>query len=351
MASLASAAAIVAAVLSVPDAVSAHGGPTDDETSSNYRTRVTLIDPEVAGVSVRAIDAGSRLELANRGAVTVIVRGYEGEPYLRVGPDGVFENRRSAATYLNTDRYGAVDVPTIVDPDAEPEWRQVSTGRTARWHDHRTHWMSTVAPPAVLADDSREYVIFDPWVVPLRVGDTTAEIRGDLTWVPPPNSRLWWTVTAAALATGVVAMLRVRSPWLRASALWLVAAVDLAATIGFVSASVGTGFFRASQFLYPALVAVAAARISVHAVRGATGPLLAAGLAALLALGMSGASRLDGFSRSQISTTLPGTLDRMLTVGVLAIGGALLVDFVVGLARRPPTRTVPDTANTPEFVR
>jgi hypothetical protein len=56
---------------------------------------------------------------------------------------------------------------------------------------------------------------------------------------------------------------------------------------------------------------------------------------------MSGASRLDGFSNSQVATSLSGTLDRSLTVGVLAIGAVLLVDFVLGLVR---------TDLTPELV-
>ena len=342
---------VVSGVLSVQDDAAAHGGPTDEETSSNYRTTVTLIEPDVEGVSARVIDAGSRLELTNRTDARVIVHGYQGEPYLRIGPDGVFENRRSAATYLNTTRDGAADIPDLVDPQAAPEWRQVSTGTTARWHDHRAHWMSPLPPPAVRADGTREFVIFDPWVVPLRVGEVTAELRGDLTWVPPPSSRRWWTVTTALFASALFVMVRVRSPWVRASALAIAAGADLVATIGFVSPSVESVFFRSSQVLYPALLALAAARVAMRALRKNPGPHLAAGLAAVLALGMSGASRLDAFSRSQIATALPGTLDRMLTATIMAIGAALLVDFVMGLLRRPIRAGSAETANPPELVR
>jgi len=49
----------------------------------------------VAGLRIEAIDAGARLRLRNATGQEVVVLGYAGEPYLRVGPAGVFENRRS----------------------------------------------------------------------------------------------------------------------------------------------------------------------------------------------------------------------------------------------------------------
>src|SRR5215211_273095 len=74
---------------------------------SNYETRVLGISPPVVGVTIRAVDLGNRLELRNMSQHDVTVLGYESEPYLRVGPRGVFENQRSPAVYLNRDRYGS----------------------------------------------------------------------------------------------------------------------------------------------------------------------------------------------------------------------------------------------------
>jgi hypothetical protein len=136
-------------------------------------------------------------------------------------------------------------------------------------------------------------------------------------------------------------MLRVSSTWARVIALGAMAVVDLVATIGVVASSVEPTFHRSSQFLYAALMAAAAAQVASRARHQRPGPHLAAGLAAVLALGMSGASRLDGFSNSQVATSLSGTLDRSLTVAVLAIGAVLLADFVLGLVR---------TDLTPELV-
>ena len=69
----------------------------------------------------------------------------------RIGPDGVWRNANSAATYINLDRFARVDVPDKAEGGAEPDWVQVSTEPTYVWHDHRTHWMSENQLPPVVA--------------------------------------------------------------------------------------------------------------------------------------------------------------------------------------------------------
>lgn len=320
-------------LVATADPAAGHGGGSDEGTSSNYRTRITSVVPALPDVTVRVIDTGSRLELTYRGTGMAVVVGYQGEPYLRVGPDGVFENARSPAAYLNRERNAQVDVPDNADPAAPPEWRRVSTDATARWHDHRSHWMSNEPPPAVQSDRDVELVIFDRWVVPVAVDGHPVEIAGDLTWVPPPSRATWWLFTLGLSSLAVVAFRRWRWGWIHVGALVAAAGADLIATIGVVMASVESVFLRASQFLYAALIAVAAIRVTLRTIRGAAGPHLAAALAGLLSFGMSGASRLDGFSNSQIPSVLHPTMDRALTGVSVALGAALLIDFVVGLRR------------------
>jgi hypothetical protein len=112
---------------------------------TNYETRVLSVRPAVAGITVRAADLGDRLEVENRTDHDIVVLGYEDEPYLRVGPDGVSENRRSPSTYVNRTRRGNSPVPDSADSDARPEWRRVSDEPVARWHDHRAHDSCRVA--------------------------------------------------------------------------------------------------------------------------------------------------------------------------------------------------------------
>jgi len=188
----------------------AHGGDAPDGT--NYRTRVSEVTPALPGVTVRTIEAGARLELANHSGKTVEVLGYDGEPYLEVRPDGVYENVRSPATYLNVTLTGGAGVPADADPAAPPSWRRVSGEPVARWHDHRAHWMTAAKPPQVTADPGREQRIRD-WTVPLRVDLSTAEVRGTLDWIPPPLPALWWAgAVLGAAAIGALGLISTRSP-------------------------------------------------------------------------------------------------------------------------------------------
>ena len=140
--------------------------------STNYLTTLDGLAPETAGISVAVLEKGSRIEVTNTNEDDVVVLGYEGEPYLRIGPDGVFENQRSPATYLNRDRSGSDSGGAEVDAEAEPDWEQISAGRTARWHDHRIHWMAPSRAPQTGADGAVD--LGGPeggWTVDLLVDD------------------------------------------------------------------------------------------------------------------------------------------------------------------------------------
>ncbi|MBM0240265.1 hypothetical protein JNW88_29915 [Micromonospora sp. ATA32] len=76
----------LAAALAFAAPAAAHGA--DAPGRHEYRTEVTGVTPARPGLTVRAVEAGARLELVNRTGRNVEVIGYSGEPYLRVGPDG-----------------------------------------------------------------------------------------------------------------------------------------------------------------------------------------------------------------------------------------------------------------------
>ena len=76
-----------------------------EAAGSDYDGRVLSVTPDIPGVSVRILQFGDELELVNRSDTEVAVPGYDDEPYLRIGPDGVWRNARSPATYINLDRY------------------------------------------------------------------------------------------------------------------------------------------------------------------------------------------------------------------------------------------------------
>jgi hypothetical protein len=98
--------ALVAVVLVAPP-VGAH--PLGGVEPSNYRARVLAVRPPVPGLRVEVVDAGTRLRLVN-GPRDVVVLGYQFEPWLRVGPRGVFENSRSP-TLQTAGAWGAAQAP------------------------------------------------------------------------------------------------------------------------------------------------------------------------------------------------------------------------------------------------
>lgn len=171
--------ALLALAAPAPQAL-AHGG-----ASVNYLSTIRSA-PEAPGVSVAVRDRDDRLEVRNRGRSTVVVYGYDREPYARLLPGGrVQVNQRSPALYLNEDRYAQADVPGRASAKARPRWKTVNATGTFEWHDHRIHYMAKERP-AKVTDPDRRTKVFD-WRVPLRVDGRPAAVAGDLYWVPRPG--------------------------------------------------------------------------------------------------------------------------------------------------------------------
>ncbi len=180
-----------AACASVADSTSAtpttsieSQNPINDQGSSyEYRSNITAITPSVPGLSVEVLEFADRLLLRNHTGKTVTIYGYEGEPYARVLANGIAEqNVRAPATYLNTNFYADVVVPSIASAGAPPKWEVVDRTGQFEWHDHRIHWMSPV-PPATVKNKGKRTLIFD-WRVPIMVGTTKGAIDGQLFWTP-----------------------------------------------------------------------------------------------------------------------------------------------------------------------
>jgi hypothetical protein len=150
----------------------------------NYRSTITKITPPQPGLELEVLGFDQNLLLINKTGKTVLVRGYELEPYARILADGtVQENVNSPATYLNSDRYGTATVPPGAGADEPPKWKTLNrTGRLI-WHDHRMHWMgSDSGAPPMVKDPSKQAKVFD-YEVPLNVGGAPVKVAGTLVWV------------------------------------------------------------------------------------------------------------------------------------------------------------------------
>ncbi|MCU1457308.1 MAG: hypothetical protein JWL73_1400 [Actinomycetia bacterium] len=332
-------AALVGAtsVVAIPTAASAHG--VGGLQPSNYRTDVQKVTPRDPQVTVKAVDLGNRLELTNDGRTDVTVIGYQKEPYLRVGPDGVFENTKSPAVWLNrATKPSAGALPDRYDASAAPQWKRISTGHTARWHDHRAHWMGTSDPAIVTNSPGSRHVVIPHWSIGLRVGNRSGAISGDVLWVPGPAPWPWFGA-AAVLAVALVLVSRTRF-WRAAlvvalSVLLVAEALHVGGTWG---GSTAAGWSKSVQDIYSVAGWVITALALVFLLRrddpyDATPAVLIAAVFVFLAGGLTDVTEL---TRSQIPSTLPEWLSRATTTIALGLGFGVLVAAALRLRRPAP---------------
>jgi hypothetical protein len=324
----------VLAVLAVAGPASAHVG--GGAAGSDFDGRVLSVRPELPGVTVRVLQFGDELELVNGTATEMLVPGYDDEPYLRIGPDGVWRNARSPATYINLDRFGRTTLPEEADAHAEPRWEQVSTEPAYVWHDHRTHWMTPgLLPPQVAADPTRGHRVFE-WTVPMRYGDTAVAVTGELTWSPPPSPWVVWplSLVPALLAVGAGLFARTARP------LGVLMLVGSGATLWHALATPQPAVSLSSHAgaivsaLLPALTAVLVAALGFRASRrgrGAMAGLLAVVLGWLLLV--VGLPDVDVLWSAHVLSSGPQLLGRLAVAVLVALGAGLVVGGVIAVRR------------------
>jgi hypothetical protein len=202
-------ALLAAVALAYPAATTAHRGTG----GRGYVSTFSGIQPNVLGVSVNVLGGDDRLRVSNYSGKTLVIVGYEGEPYLRFGDGGVFVNTRSPATYLNRFRYPPALATGRADASAKPSWRRVARGVTFEWHDHRIHWAARQPPKAVAVDPDHMHLLRN-WRVPGRADGKPVAITGFLGYVPPPGVRggdgaRSWLVPVGVAVGGIAAAVSV----------------------------------------------------------------------------------------------------------------------------------------------
>jgi hypothetical protein len=298
---------------------------------SDYRSQVTGIVPDVEGVGAEIRGGDAFLEVSVEDGRTVIVEGYQGEPYLRFLPDGTVErNRLSTATYLNDDRRGAeVVIPPEAqeaDADTPPEWEEVGDGGTYAWHDHRVHWMQDASPGVGRGEQVGG--AYDPWRVPIVVDGAPAEIQGTLTYEPSPSPLP--SLAIAVLSGAAVAV------YLKGGLRWpsavLAAVAALALVVGrseFSSTPAGGG--NPLLWVLPAVALVAALGAVALAKRLAGVTLALVSVATLFGWALF---RIQSLRKPVRPSDLPAPLDRAsvaLAAGV-SVGVAYLAVAAAGRA-------------------
>ena len=345
---LTTAALIVAGVIATTAAPAyAHG--VGGVQPRNYETKLLRVSPRVHGVELTVVDLGDGLRLTNDTPHDATVLGYDREPYLRVGPRGVFENTRSPATYLNRSRIPTSKPPSRADSSAPPVWRKVSSSTTTTWHDHRAHFMGSEDPPSVQRDPSSRHVI-DHWTVELRTQGRTLRASGELVWIPPPSP--WpYVALAIVLASGVVLLTRTRF-WriVLTAALALLVSSDLAHVVGLWSATTATTGSKLGESAY-SIVGVALGMVALVWIwrRGAESAMPLVLIAAIFLFVAGGLADVSTLGHSLVPTTFPTVVARLLVTVNLGLGAGLAV--AAGLRLRQPLRAPPRAPTVSEPAR
>jgi hypothetical protein len=138
------------------------------------------VRPATDALEVRVLDGPiPAIFVRNRTGLLLEVPGGRGEPYLRIGPQGVEANRRSPTYWLAEDR-GQSAAPADADSKAPPEWIPLSPHPTHAWLEHRARLASR--QPAAALGDRRRVVL--RWTTPMSLGGAPLEIDGRVEWIP-----------------------------------------------------------------------------------------------------------------------------------------------------------------------
>jgi hypothetical protein len=313
---------------------------------TNYRTTFTAVTPALPGLDVRILEAGDKIEVTNRTGQEVVVLGYSQEPYLRIGPAGVYRNERSPTTYQNrfSTPQQSGQVPPGLDRSTAPEWRRIGPGPATAWHDHRSY--RNEPTPEVQRAPGRRHVVVPNWQIPIRQGSRTFIIGGSITWVPGPSP--WpWALAAVGLCAAVLLACRTRY-WREALVAATAVAVlaDAAHTVGSWLASTASAAVKTYGMTVSAAAwvvgAMAVVRLLGRRNQAARTYLLLAAVFLLLAGGVLDLSTL---ARSQLPSALGPTATRAVVTLVLGLGTAMAVVALRGLPRSARSR--PRSARSP----
>lgn len=281
--------------LAAPEAAGAH--IRSGVIAVDYRADVVATP---VGVTARILESDLAVRLTAGTAGTVVVLGYLGEPFIRIGEVGAAVSKTSP-----TARGAGV----------------VEHGRSVIWHDARVRGL----PPGV---ERRR------WTIPLVVDGRRSRLEGEVWRVDAPPVWPWIALGLPFLV--VAAFLLVVRPlhWVRVGAV----AFGLAAAVGMVVTGAGFAldsyasegkWVEAANELVFALVGL------LVIVRGKPDTrAIAGGALGLLGLGV-GLSKLPVFLHGVVLSVFPSDLARVVVALTIAAGAAAtclgLVIFTVAL--------------------
>ncbi|HEV2820759.1 MAG TPA: hypothetical protein VGW11_09655, partial [Solirubrobacteraceae bacterium] len=160
------------------------------ESSPQVRTEIERITPALPdGVEIDLTESiSTQLTVVNRTDTPLEVLDAQGEPFLRIGPDGVQADITSAAWYETNDPTGVGGLPERIaqrlEGDPEPRFATVASEPSWGWFDHRMHPEPVTSVPTEILRDGRREVTLADWEVTLRYGEQEITVDGRLFFQP-----------------------------------------------------------------------------------------------------------------------------------------------------------------------
>jgi hypothetical protein len=170
--------AVAAGAVVVPAApAAAHG------SDPSVRPVLDAVEPALPGVTVQlAQSVTAQMVVANPTPTTLSVLDGDGQPFLRIGPEGVLANRASPWWYLTNSPNGDATIPADAQPGAPPRWEQVAAEPAWGWFEHRLHPAPQGVPPDV--SRARRITTLARWSVPFDYGGQPVEASGRIVYEP-----------------------------------------------------------------------------------------------------------------------------------------------------------------------
>ena len=202
--------------------------------------------------------------------------------------------------------------------------------------------MGTDDPPAVARDPDTRRVI-DNFEIPMRVNGESVTAPGQIIYVPPPSP--WpWVVGAVVLAALIVLAARTRA-WrtVFVVVLALLTVTELVHVIGLWGASTASTGSKLGASLYSlAGIALGLLALGWMAKKGVESAVPIVLVATIFLFFAGGLADVTSLANSQVPSTLPGWMTRLLVSLTLGFGAGLAVACAFRL--RPSTASATPSA-------
>jgi hypothetical protein len=336
----------VVATLVLPGTAFAHVGEKAP-VATNFDARISGVQPSTSAVRAKVIDGDRQLWLEASPDATVFIPGAQGEPLLRFDSAGVFVNLHSLTA--QTDRIRVAGLRPNLDPHAPPRWRQLSSGHSYLWHDHRLHALEP------LARGHRTPAVLGHWSVPLLIDGRQHALQGALVYQPPGS--VWPWILLAALVAGAVAFSSFAAH--RAAAAGALVAVLLLWTLRIGRELDGRPSVGASEQIEIALTSLVAVALLYGLLQRNHDVRVVAAILAAFGCMYQGLTMLPVLTHGIALTALPGTAARVGVAALLGLGAGVLALTVrnesgdraeAAAAGQPSPETMRDVPGRPELA-